>query len=179
MADQVVLGTSFEPAVHNLQKSHRPQALVDGFGENAPIRVNASGEPIRAALRKAGIRVISVGMNTLFDALEVEAARKLFLMMNGELSQAEVLKAWVEADIGVEPTGSLSEAQLPRSSPIQRKQSIADRQKFGKSLFAVLLLIPWASLYLRSLVKRRHFNLQRIVERRELRLHPFTLSKRS
>lgn len=34
------------------------------------IRVNVSGEPIRSALRKAGVPVVSVGMNTLFDALE-------------------------------------------------------------------------------------------------------------
>ena len=62
------------------------------------IRVNASGEPIRAALRKAGIRVVSVGMNTLFDAPEAEASRKLFLFMNGEISKAEVVRAWLDAD---------------------------------------------------------------------------------
>jgi DNA helicase II / ATP-dependent DNA helicase PcrA len=65
------------------------------------IRVNASGEPIRAALRRAGIRVVSVGMNTLFDAPEVEASRQLFLMMNGEASKSDVLKAWLEADVGI------------------------------------------------------------------------------
>jgi DNA helicase-2/ATP-dependent DNA helicase PcrA len=65
------------------------------------IRVNASGEPIKAALRKAGIPVVSIGMNSLFEAPEAEAARKLFLMMAGQASRKEVLEAWLDADLGV------------------------------------------------------------------------------
>lgn len=65
------------------------------------IRVNSSGEPINSALKKAKIPVVSVGMNTLFDALEVEAARQLFLMMNNEVSKSAVLQAWLDADLGV------------------------------------------------------------------------------
>ena len=65
------------------------------------IRVNASGEPINAALKKAKIPVVSVGMDTLFDALEVEASRQLFLMMNNEVPKSAVLQAWLDADLGV------------------------------------------------------------------------------
>ena len=41
------------------------------------VRVNSTGEPIKAALKKAKVPVVSVGMDTLFDAPEVEASRKL------------------------------------------------------------------------------------------------------
>src|SRR5690606_35411334 len=37
------------------------------------LRVTATGEPIRQALRSLGIPFVSVGMNTLFDAPEAEA----------------------------------------------------------------------------------------------------------
>ena len=65
------------------------------------LRANVSGEPIREALRAAGIPFVSVGMNALFDAVEAEAARQLFYLMGNGASEEEVLNAWIKADLGV------------------------------------------------------------------------------
>ena len=42
------------------------------------VRINRMADPIRRALHGAGIPYVSVGMSTLFDAPEAEAARQLF-----------------------------------------------------------------------------------------------------
>lgn len=65
------------------------------------IRVAKMAEPIRNALRAAGVPVVSVGMGTLFDAPEAEAARQLFYLMTGRVAAADVIEAWDRASLGV------------------------------------------------------------------------------
>lgn len=65
------------------------------------LRVTVSGEPIRTALRRASVPFVSVGMNTLFDAPEAEAARQLFYFMAGRATKAGALAAWEAAELGV------------------------------------------------------------------------------
>ena len=68
------------------------------------VRVNAAGEIIRERLRHADVPVVSIGMSTLFDAPEAEAARQLFYMMAGRVKPKAVTDAWLQADLGVSPT---------------------------------------------------------------------------
>jgi DNA helicase-2/ATP-dependent DNA helicase PcrA len=65
------------------------------------MRITAMGEPIRASLRRKGIPFVSVGMNTLFDAPEAEAARQLFYLMVDQASTKAVVSAWEAADLGI------------------------------------------------------------------------------
>jgi DNA helicase-2/ATP-dependent DNA helicase PcrA len=65
------------------------------------VRVTACSGPIREALRAEGIPVVSVGMDSLFDTPEAEAARQLFYMMAGRASATETVTAWVNADLGI------------------------------------------------------------------------------
>ena len=65
------------------------------------VRVNVSSEPIRQALLAKGVPVVSIGMSTLFETPEAEAARQLFYMMGGRADKKEVLDAWLAADLGV------------------------------------------------------------------------------
>lgn len=83
--------------------------IRDGDGQRAIswsdmavlIRVTAVAEPVREALSARGIPYVSVGMNTLFDAEEAEAARILFYMMAGRASVSEVISAWKRAGLGI------------------------------------------------------------------------------
>jgi DNA helicase-2/ATP-dependent DNA helicase PcrA len=65
------------------------------------VRVTASSAPIREALRAEGVPFVSVGMDTLFDAPEAEAARQLFYMMASRVATADVIKAWMDAGLGI------------------------------------------------------------------------------
>lgn len=65
------------------------------------IRVTAEADAIRDAFESRGIPFVSVGMNTLFDAPEAEAARQLFYMMVGRASAKDVVAAWKDANLGV------------------------------------------------------------------------------
>jgi DNA helicase-2/ATP-dependent DNA helicase PcrA len=100
--------------------------IRDGDGERALswsdmavlIRITSMAEPIRAALERQGIRVISVGMGSLFDTPEAEAARQLFYLMAGQADAAHVTAAWNDANLGVDPvviSQAVAEAEVTRS----------------------------------------------------------------
>lgn len=65
------------------------------------VRINRMADPIRQALHEAGIPYISVGMSSVFDAPEAEAARQLFYLMAGEADRESVVAAWRNAELGV------------------------------------------------------------------------------
>jgi DNA helicase-2/ATP-dependent DNA helicase PcrA len=91
------------------------------------IRLNAMGEPIRRALRAKKIPVVSVGMSSLFDAAEGQAARALFLMMAGRLSKNDVVSAWEHAALGI-PSGVLKsvvdEADITRQKMLKESDEV-------------------------------------------------------
>ncbi|WP_444459758.1 hypothetical protein [Rhodobacter capsulatus] len=72
------------------------------------VRYNKFGEPIRRAFAREGIPFISVGMDTLFDAPEGEAARLLFYFMANRVSRNDALQAWRAANLGLLKTCSMT-----------------------------------------------------------------------
>lgn len=65
--------------------------------------VAQNGEPVIGALKAAGIPYIVAGMATLFDTLEAQAAKALFLMMGGDtVTPDQVFDSWVAADLGLD-----------------------------------------------------------------------------
>lgn len=108
---QALHGTLIDDGEHQRSLSWSDMAVL--------VRVAASGEPIRQALAAAGIPAVSVGMSSLFEAPEAEAARQLFYMMAGraDVTATEVLKAWVAADLGIPRSvmkAAVSEAESAR-----------------------------------------------------------------
>ncbi|RUW61853.1 ATP-dependent DNA helicase [Mesorhizobium sp. M7A.F.Ca.US.008.03.1.1] len=105
------LGSPDEEAAYiaDTCKALRGSLIKEGSGERpiswsdmaVLVRINRMADPIRQALRKAGIPFVSVGMSTLFDALEAEAARQLFYLMAGEADRDTVIAAWRSADLGI------------------------------------------------------------------------------
>lgn len=81
--------------------------------------VAKNGEPIIRALQAAKIPFIVIGMNKLFDTAEAEAARQLFFFMNGRIGEAELLKAWEQANTGA------TRANLKKAIAVV-KQAVAD-----------------------------------------------------
>ena len=87
----------------------RGTMVKDGDGERpfswsdmaVLVRINRMGDPIRQALHDAGIPFVSVGMSTLFDAPEAEAARQLLYLMAGESDRDTVDAAWRDAELGM------------------------------------------------------------------------------
>jgi DNA helicase-2/ATP-dependent DNA helicase PcrA len=74
--------------------------------------VKNNGDPIVDALQHAGLRVVVVGMTTLFEQPEIEAARHLFRFMGlQDVTRKELRQAWLDADLGIE-TGKLDAAIL-------------------------------------------------------------------
>jgi DNA helicase-2/ATP-dependent DNA helicase PcrA len=69
------------------------------------VRVGKCGEIVREALQRAGIPAVSVGMSSLFEAKEAEAARQLFYLLAGsqDVTIETVLQAWLYADLGLGP----------------------------------------------------------------------------
>lgn len=65
------------------------------------VRINRMADPIRRALHDAGIPYVSVGMSSLFDAPEADAARQLFYLMAGEADRQAVIDAWGSAQLGI------------------------------------------------------------------------------
>lgn len=91
------------------------------------IRLTSMADPIRAALERAGIPVVSVGMGSLFDTPEGEAARQLFYLMNGETDVATVLEAWRAARLGVDDAileAAILEAEDIRERMIREDQDV-------------------------------------------------------
>ncbi len=67
--------------------------------------VRTNGEPILKAIEEAGLPVVIVGMNRLFDAPEALAARELFYFLGGrdEATPARLREAWSTAELGLKP----------------------------------------------------------------------------
>jgi DNA helicase-2/ATP-dependent DNA helicase PcrA len=65
--------------------------------------VRRDGAPIMAALEAAGVPYVITGMDNLFEKSEVEAARQLFYFLSGEIGDDALRRAWLDADLGVEP----------------------------------------------------------------------------
>lgn len=115
----------------------RGMLIRDGDGERAIswsdmavlIRVIKMAEPIRAALEQAGIPVVSVGMGSLFDTPEAEAARQLFYLMAGRVGAdvAAVTGAWIDANLGIDPAvieAAVREAEATRERMIREDQDV-------------------------------------------------------
>ncbi len=63
--------------------------------------VRKNGEPITRALHEAGIPFVVGGMNNLFSRPEAEAARQTFYFIGRRASEADLRKAWKEANLGI------------------------------------------------------------------------------
>jgi DNA helicase-2/ATP-dependent DNA helicase PcrA len=105
------------------------------------VRVTACTEPIRRALLQAGVPCVSVGMNTLFDAPEAEAARQLFYMMVGRASRKDVLAAWENANLGVTRASLL--AALKEAEATRAKMTVETRR--SGSRFTISSGSTWVS----------------------------------
>jgi ATP-dependent DNA helicase UvrD/PcrA len=91
------------------------------------VRINASSEPIRQALRAESIPVVSIGMSTLFDTPEAEAARQLFYMMAGRARKEDVLDAWMAADLGIKRQvlkDAIGAADVTRQKMLQESSEV-------------------------------------------------------
>jgi len=88
------------------------------------LRVTKTGEPIRQALRQEGIPCVSVGMNTLFDAPEAEAARQLFYFMVNRATRDDVLAAWQAANLGI--SDKVLKAAVREQESIRAKMKAED-----------------------------------------------------
>jgi len=63
--------------------------------------VRRDGGPIMEALDAADVPYVITGMDNLFQKEEVEAARQLFYFLASEAEEADVLKAWQAANLGI------------------------------------------------------------------------------
>jgi DNA helicase-2/ATP-dependent DNA helicase PcrA len=91
------------------------------------IRIGSMAGPIRAALEREGIPVVSVGMGSLFDTPEAEAARQLFYLMAGQVDPSDVVAAWTAADLGVDPAviaAAVDEAEVTRTRMEEEDQDV-------------------------------------------------------
>jgi DNA helicase-2/ATP-dependent DNA helicase PcrA len=109
-------------------------SMIDDGGVKRPIswsdmavlvRYAKFGEPLRRAFDREGIRFVSVGMDTLFDAPEGEAARKLFYFMANRLSLDETLHAWRAADLGI--TDAVLNSALKNAEETRGKMAVEDQ----------------------------------------------------
>lgn len=110
--------------------------MIGGDGVKRPItwsdmavlvRYTKLGEPIRRALTRERIPFVSVGMDTLFDAAEGEAARQLFYFMASRLPREEVLQAWQAAELGIADAvldTALKEAERTRTKMVAEDQDV-------------------------------------------------------
>lgn len=89
------------------------------------VRYNKFGEPIRRAFAREGIPFVSVGMDTLFDAPEGEAARLLFYFMANRVSRNDALQAWRAANLGV--VESVLDDALKAAEATRAKMAIEDQ----------------------------------------------------
>lgn len=91
------------------------------------VRYTKFGEPIRRALAREGIPFVSLGMDTLFDAPEGEAARQLFYFMANRVSHDDVLQAWRAADLGIPDStlvAAVEEAEATRAKMATEDQDV-------------------------------------------------------
>jgi DNA helicase-2/ATP-dependent DNA helicase PcrA len=115
-------------------KALRGTLIKDGSEERAIswsdmavlVRYTKLAEPIRRALIAEGIPVVSVGMDTLFDAPEAEAARQLFYFMANRATRDDVLEAWRAANVGVDDAALVS--AIAEAEATRQKMAIEDQE---------------------------------------------------
>jgi DNA helicase II / ATP-dependent DNA helicase PcrA len=102
-------GVAFKEPTENDPAHHRGLAWSDMAILLRSVSRNAA--PITAALARKGIRHVVVGMNTLFETAEAQAARELFYLLGGSsgTTRKSVLDAWKAAALGI------SDADLQRA----------------------------------------------------------------
>lgn len=93
--------------------------------------VRKTGGTLTAAFDDAGVPYIVIGMNTLFDTAEVQAARALFYFMadRPDITQESVLALWVNAR-----TGSTQEelsTAVQKASETRDAMKAPGEQRFG------------------------------------------------
>ncbi|MCW8087652.1 ATP-dependent helicase [Sabulicella glaciei] len=98
------------------------------------IRMTSMAGPIRAALEREGIPVVSVGMGSLFDTPEAEAARQLFYLMAGQANAVDVIAAWTTANLGVDP---VLIAQAVQEAEVTRTRMEAEDQEVRFSVYNI------------------------------------------
>jgi DNA helicase-2/ATP-dependent DNA helicase PcrA len=114
-------------------KALRGTLIKDGSEERAIswsdmavlVRYTKLAEPIRRALIAEGIPVVSVGMDTLFDAAEAEAARQLFYFMANRATRDDVLQAWRTANVSVDDAALVS--AIAEAEATRQKMAIEDQ----------------------------------------------------
>lgn len=108
--------------------------LIEDGGKKRPIswsdmavliRYVKFGEPIRSAFTRAGIPFVSLGMDTLFDAPEGEAARQLFYFVANRLPREDVLQAWRTADLGI--ADAVLDAALKETETTRARMAAEDQ----------------------------------------------------
>ncbi len=116
-------------------KALRGTMIKEGDGERpiswsdmaVLVRFSKFAEPIRNALMREGIPVVSVGMDSLFDAPEAEAARQLFYLMAGQTAADVVVAAWRAANVGISDAvlaEAVAEAEITRNKMISEDQEV-------------------------------------------------------
>lgn len=96
-------GIAFKDPTRKDPKPHRGLAWSD---ITVLLRsVARNGQPITEALAAARIPYVIIGMNNLFDTLEVQAARELFYYLANRTgsTEATVTQAWRAANLGTTP----------------------------------------------------------------------------
>ena len=115
-------------------------AIRDGDGERGMAwsdmavlmrSVRKTGRAFTEAFDAARVPYIVVGMNTLFDTAEVQAARALFyyLAARDDVSEVDVFEAWVGARAGIDPIAL--RAALGEVSATRAAIHTSDEQRFS------------------------------------------------
>lgn len=91
--------------------------------------VSATGAPITAALKAAGVPYVVVGMNNLFDSAEANAARTLFYMMAGRATPGDALDAWTDARTGA--TKATLKGAIRASETLREEMASGDVKRFS------------------------------------------------
>jgi len=91
--------------------------------------VKRNGEAITEALHVANIPYVVVGMNNLFKTHEAEAARQLFYLMAGRISEGDLLDAWQQAATG--SSRRELKAAIANASKVRADMAVAEEQRFS------------------------------------------------
>jgi hypothetical protein len=95
--------------------------------------VRNNGDPIVDALQRVGLPVVVVGMTTLFEQPEIEAARCLFRFMGlRDVTREQLRRAWLNADLGIEPAAldaAITIVELQREWDDEARWSVYNLQR--------------------------------------------------
>jgi ATP-dependent DNA helicase UvrD/PcrA len=94
--------------------------------------VRTTGDPIVHALQTEGLPIIVVGMTTLFDQVETQAAVALFNFMVKRIGAKQLREAWLAADVGADPkrlTAAIGRAEGQREWDETERWSVYNLQR--------------------------------------------------